>query len=54
VAFPFMFIFVWNYLRLFWKFIGTCIFVSHRNRKKMDELRAIRKSIFERLDAMLK
>ena len=54
VAFPAMFILTWNYMRLFWKFIGTCIFVSRLNRKKMDELRAVRKSIFERLDAMLK
>ena len=54
VAFPAMFILTWNYMRLFWKFIGTCIFVSRFNRQKMDELRAVRKSIFERLDAMLK
>jgi hypothetical protein len=49
-----MFILAWNYLRLFWKFIGTCIFVSKRNRKKMNELRELRKSIFVRLDSMLK
>ncbi|MBP3425399.1 MAG: 1-acyl-sn-glycerol-3-phosphate acyltransferase [Rikenellaceae bacterium] len=54
IAFPLMFIFVWNYLRLFWKFVGTCIFVSRRNRTKINELRAIRKSIYERLDNMLK
>ena len=54
VAFPVMFILAWNYLRLFWKFIGTCIFVSKRNRKKMNELRELRKSIFVRLDSMLK
>ncbi|MBR2333088.1 MAG: hypothetical protein IKA60_01995 [Rikenellaceae bacterium] len=54
VAFPVMFILVWNYLRLFWKFIGTCIFVKKSNRAKINELKELRASIYQRLDNMLK
>ena len=54
VAFPIMFILVWNYMRLFWKFIGTCIFVKKSNRAKINELKELRASIYQRLDNMLK
>ncbi|MBR0363259.1 MAG: hypothetical protein IIX38_05645, partial [Alistipes sp.] len=53
VAFPFMFILAWNYLRLFHKFVGSCNFVRRKNRAKINELRALRTSIYERLDAIL-
>ena len=51
VAFPIMFLLAWNYMRLFMKFVGTCGFVA--NRKKVNALRKLRKSIFNRLDKIL-
>ena len=54
VAFPFMFILAWNYMRLFIKFVGSCQFVRRKNRAKITELRELRTSIYERLDAILK
>ena len=54
VAFPFMFIMAWNYIRLFHKFVGSCIFVARRNRGKIHALREIRTSIYTRLDTILK
>ena len=54
VAFPFMFILAWNYMRLFLKFVGSCIFVCRKNRSRIAELRELRESIYERLDAILK
>ena len=53
VAFPFMFLLAWNYMRLFMKFVGTCNFRLRKNRKKIKEIRKLRKSIFNRLDNML-
>lgn len=52
VAFPFMFLLAWNYMRLFMKFLGTCRFVA--NRKKVKEIYKLRVSVFNRLDALLK
>ena len=54
IAFPFMFVMAWNYMRLFWKFIGTCIFIKRSNRNTINRLRELRKSIFKRLDNLLK
>lgn len=54
IAFPFMFILAWNYMRLFLKFVGSCIFVRRKNRARIAELRELRTSIFERLDNMVK
>jgi hypothetical protein len=54
VAFPFMFLLAWNYMRLFMKFIGTCNFISPKNRKRIRELRKLRNSIFTRLDDILR
>ena len=54
VAFPFMFVLAWNYMRLFWKFIGTCIYLDRRNRPVINKLRDLRTSIYERLDNLLK
>ena len=51
VAFPLMFVLVWNYMRMSRKFVGTLRFI--RARAKVKELRKLRKSIFERLDDML-
>ena len=53
VAFPFMFILAWNYMRLFLKFVGTCKFTCRKNRAKVAELRALRASIYERLDKII-
>lgn len=53
-AFPFMFVLAWNYMRLFWRFVGTCIFIKRKNRPVIEKLRALRTSIYERLDNMLK
>lgn len=54
VAFPFMFLLAWNYMRLFMKFLGTCRFVARKNRKEIKAIHKKRLSIFNRLDAMLK
>ena len=54
VAFPFMFKLVWNYMRLFWRFIGTCTFIARRNRPTINKLRELRTSIYNRLDNLLK
>ena len=54
VAFPFMFILAWNYMRLFLKFVGSCIFIRRKHRARIDELRNLRKSIYERIDAIIK
>lgn len=53
IAFPFMFVLVWNYMRLFWKFIGTCTFVKRKNRPIINRLRELRTSIYNRLDKIL-
>ena len=54
VAFPVMFILAWNYMRIFMKFVGTCNFTARKNRAKVRELRKLRRSIFKRLDAIIK
>lgn len=54
VAFPFMFIMAWNYIRLYHKFMGSWRFVKPANRKTLKQLKALRKSIHNRLDAILK
>ena len=54
VAFPLMFLLAWNYMRLFMKFKGTCSYVAKKNNAKVSELKSLRKSIFERLDNLLK
>lgn len=53
IAFPLMFLLAWNYMRLFMKFLGTCRFISRKNRSRIKELRALRESIYDRLDAIL-
>ena len=53
LAFPVMFILSWNYIRIFMKFVGSCNFVAKKNRSKVDALRKLRASIFERLDKVL-
>ena len=54
IAFPFMFVLAWNYMRLFLKFKGTCIFIKRGNRNIINKLRNLRTSIFERLDKLVK
>ena len=54
VAFPFMFVLAWNYMRLFWRFIGTCRYVKRSNRPAINKLRDLRTSIYKRLDNLLK
>lgn len=53
IAFPLMFILSWNYLRMFWKFVGACNFVRRKNRKGIRELKKLRKKIFNGLDSVL-
>ena len=53
VAFPFMFVLAWNYMRLFWKFMGTYKFVKRDNRDEVGRLRKLRTSIYERLDNLI-
>ena len=54
VAFPIMFIIAWNYMRIFMKFVGTCNFAAPKNRKKVTELKKLRKSIFKRLNGVIR
>ena len=54
VAFPFMFVLAWNYMRLFLRFRGTWIFIKHSNRDTINKLRDLRTSIYERLDKLVK
>ena len=54
VAFPVMFILAWNYMRIFMKFVGTCNFTARKNRAKVRELRKLRRSIFSRLNGIIK
>lgn len=54
LLFPIMFILSWNYMKLYRKFIGTVNFTRKKNRKEVKELRALRKSIFNRLDNLIK
>ena len=53
IAFPFIFVLAWNYMRLVLKFVGTCRFIKHSNRDKVNHLRALRESIYQRLDALI-
>ena len=54
VAFPLMFILAWNYMRMWQKFVGSCRFVALGNRKAIKALRELRRSIYDRLDAVLR
>ena len=54
VAFPFMFVLAWNYMRLFWRFIGTCRYVKRSNQPAINKLRDLRTSIYNRLDKLVK
>ena len=53
IAFPFMFILAWNYIRLLKKFAGTWNFTRRKNKRKVAGLRSIRKDIFKTLDSFL-
>ena len=53
MAFPFMFILVWNYMRLWQKFKGSCNYVRPKNRAAVAELRKLRESIYHRLDSLI-
>ena len=53
VAFPIMFILAWNYMRLFWRFIGTCNFISRKNRAKVKQLHKLRMDVFSRLGKLI-
>lgn len=53
IAFPIMFILVWNYIKMFRKFLGSCNYVRRKNRKHVNRLRVLRNSIFNRLDVIL-
>lgn len=53
LAFPVMFVLVWNYMRIFRKFVGSCNYVCTKNRKEVNHLRDLRKSIFSCLNKIL-
>ena len=53
LAFPVMFLFAWNYIRLFRKFVGACNYACGKNSSKVEELRKLRTSVYDRLDAIL-
>ena len=53
LAFPVMFLFAWNYIRLFRKLVGACNYVCGKNSSKVEELRELRKSVYGRLDAII-
>ena len=53
VAFPFMFVLAWNFMRMFQKFMGSCRFVARKNRDKISKLKEIRQRIFSRLDKLI-
>lgn len=53
VAFPLMFILAWNYMRMWQKFKGSCNYVKRSNRQIINELKSLRKSIYDRLDAII-
>jgi hypothetical protein len=53
VAFPIMFVLVWNYMKIFRKFVGSCNYVCTKNRKEVNHLRDLRDSIFSRLNKIL-
>ena len=53
VAFPFMFVLAWNFMRMFQKFMGSCRFVARKNRDKVSKLKEIRQRIFSRLDKLI-
>ena len=53
VAFPFMFVLAWNFMRMFQKFMGSCRFVARKNRAKVSALKELRNSIFSRLDKII-
>ena len=53
VAFPFMFILAWNYMRLAKKFAGTWNFIRRKNRKSIRALRTLRRGIFKRIDDII-
>ena len=54
VAFPLMFILAWNYIKIFLKFKGACHFVAKKNRAEIEELKTLRQSIYDRIDALIK
>ena len=53
VAFPFMFVLAWNFMRMFQKFMGSCRFVARKNHDKVSKLKEIRQRIFSQLDKMI-
>ena len=53
VAFPFMFVLAWNFMRMFQKFMGSCRFAARKNRDKVSKLKEIRQRIFSQLDKLI-
>jgi hypothetical protein len=54
IAFPVMFVLAWNYMRLILKFKGNFNFIRKKNREKINELKALRKSIYTRVNDFFK
>ena len=53
LLFPVFFLIAFYYIKLFKKFTGICSFVSVRNRSVVGRLKALRKSIYNRLDELM-
>lgn len=53
VAFPLMFIYAWNYVRWCYKVAGGYRFLLPRNRQKVERMRALRESVFAKLDELM-
>ena len=54
VAFPLFFIYAWNYIRWTVKYVGQYRFILPRNRKKVEQMRALRSQVFAKLNELLK
>lgn len=54
MLFPLMFVYAWNYIRWTLKFVGHYRFVLPRNRKKVEQMRALRSQVFAKLNELLK
>lgn len=54
VAFPLFFIYAWNYIRWTVKYVGQYRFILPRNRKKVEQMRALRSQVFNKLGELLK
>ena len=52
--FPLLFIYAWNYIRWTIKYVGQHRFILPSNRKKVEQMRALREQVFDKLNELLK